>query len=74
GELASQISRISLEEFNFDQETFKESLLKVKENSQKTKIEILKEKIKEAEEKRDYLQLKTLIPEYEKLVREQKLR
>ncbi|RKY34039.1 MAG: hypothetical protein DRP69_05640, partial [Candidatus Duberdicusella sinuisediminis] len=66
--------KISMKEFNFDQETFKESLLKVKENSKKTKIEILKEKIKEAEEKRDYLQLKTLIPEYEKLVREQKLR
>jgi len=73
-ELASQISRLSLEEFNFDQETFKESLLKVKENSQKTKIEILKKKIKEAEEKKDYLQLKTLIPEYEKLVKERKLR
>ncbi len=73
-DLASSLSRLSLEEFQFDKEVFKESILKVKRNSQKLKKELLKDKIKIAEKNKNYTELAHLVSEYEKLIKEEKVK
>lgn len=70
-ELANKITQLTFEDFTPQEQALKESILRVKQNFQKLKKQLLKDKIRAAEEAEDNVNLTKLISEFQSLIEQE---